>query len=232
MKVAITGDTHGSPFRLSKESSPHLYTEEISYAVILGDYGLVWYGEETKHESYIRKWLNNRPFKTIVILGNHENFERIYNLPLEYAEDIDAMVYKHDTNIYIIPHGTVITLNGKKCFCFGGGLSIDKPFRKDRVSWWAEEMPSTADYDRGLTALANHGNKVDFIFTHTCSNNAKYWLLHGKDIFPGEEPLNAYFEFIENNISYQHWYFGHFHTTEDIDDKTHALYEDIIIIEV
>lgn len=37
-----------------------------------------------------------------------------------------------------------------------------------------------------------------------------------------------FFDWIENNIEYKHWFFGHHHINKDLDKKTTCLYYSIV----
>ncbi len=74
MSIYITGDIHGDASRLSTDIFPEQneMTKE-DYMIILGDFGLVWdYRGENKNEKYWLDWLENKPFTTLFIDGNHE----------------------------------------------------------------------------------------------------------------------------------------------------------------
>ena len=50
------------------------------YLIVCGDFGLVW--DESPEERYWRKWLDDKPFTTLWIDGNHENFELLKEFPV------------------------------------------------------------------------------------------------------------------------------------------------------
>lgn len=71
--IYITGDIHGDPTRFSKEAFPEQDTmTKEDYVIICGDFGLVWDKEESKNERYWLNWLQNKPFTTLFVDGNHE----------------------------------------------------------------------------------------------------------------------------------------------------------------
>ena len=84
MAIYITGDIHGNPVRLGvnsfyeqKEFDKDNKDENI--VIILGDFGLVWNKDgEDKNEKYWLDWLEGKPFTTVFVDGNHENFKRLY----------------------------------------------------------------------------------------------------------------------------------------------------------
>ncbi len=103
------------------------------YLVILGDFGLVWGGDLEWEQRWL-KWLSDQEYTTLFVDGNHENFDLLYSYPVQ-----DFMGGKasqiHDSGWWL-RRGEGYTINGCKCFTFGGTLSIDKHLR----------IPSTAGY--------------------------------------------------------------------------------------
>ena len=83
--VYITGDTHCDFSRFDIENFP--IQEEMTkndYVIICDDFGGVWtYLEESIQEKQRLDWLNERNFTTLFVDGNHENFTRLYNYPVE-----------------------------------------------------------------------------------------------------------------------------------------------------
>ena len=78
MSVYITGDTHGGFQRFGMKYFPE--QKEMSRedcVIITGDFGGLWGG--TPAEKYWLDWLEDKPFTTAFLDGNHENFhaERI-----------------------------------------------------------------------------------------------------------------------------------------------------------
>ena len=75
----VEGDTHGRFERFSAETFPlgkELTKED--YVIILGDWGGIWeQSEKNKNENYWLKWLNEKPWTTLFIDGNHENYDRL-----------------------------------------------------------------------------------------------------------------------------------------------------------
>ena len=68
--------------------------------------------------------------------------------------------------------GQVFEIEGKTIFTFGGATSIDRDFRREGRSWWAQELPTYEELDVGIATLKRYGNKVDYIITHSCGQRA------------------------------------------------------------
>ena len=74
MAIYITGDTHGDFQRFGSKYFPQ--QKEMSrgdYVVIAGDFGGLWDGSQK--DQYWLDWLNKKPFTTLFVDGNHENFD-------------------------------------------------------------------------------------------------------------------------------------------------------------
>ena len=80
--IFVTGDTHGDWMtRLNSHSFPEgVELTKDDYVIICGDFGL-WH--DTKEERHNLEWLDNKPFTTLFVCGNHENYDRLYEYPVE-----------------------------------------------------------------------------------------------------------------------------------------------------
>ena len=79
--IYITGDTHGGFQRFNTKNFPQQKQMGRSdYAVVTGDFGGVW--DDSPREAYWLDWLEEKPFTTLFVDGNHENFDRLGELPV------------------------------------------------------------------------------------------------------------------------------------------------------
>jgi DNA repair exonuclease SbcCD nuclease subunit len=233
--IYITGDTHGEFSRFS--SSRFTQGRELTkndYLIILGDYGGFWNNKQSDAEKYWQEWIGRKPWTTLFLDGNHENFSILDSFPTEKRFGGIVGVTHKTFPIYHLKRGEVYTIDNKKIFVFGGGYSIDILRRTPNISWWEREMPNYKEYQNGLDNLKIHDNKVDYIMTHTCSNvdfekiKIKYNMI--EKISEPELPLRNYFDEIRKNVSYEKWYCGHFHVEDNTNDKINFLYESIVKI--
>ena len=228
--IYITGDTHGEFSRFSSKHFPDGKTlTKKDYVIITGDFGGIWdVNSSHNSETHWLKWLDEKPWTTLFIDGNHENFDR-----LDFLEKKDMFcgtVGIINNSIYHLKRGYVYEIEGKKIFTFGGGYSIDKAYRTPHISWWPQEMPNNEEYKRGLNNLKKYDNKIDYIITHTCSLNAfnimkQYNQMFYKEV-EEERQIRLYFSEIEKSVDYEKWFCGHFHISETY-DKVNFLYENI-----
>lgn len=224
--IYVTGDIHGDPRRFSSDIFPEgkSLTKE-DYVIILGDFGLVWGIEETPQEKYWLNWLNDKPWTTLFIDGNHENYDRLATYPVE--EWNGGKVQKIRPSVIHLMRGQIFDLQGYSFFVIGGASSHDiddgileigdprikdwskdrfKMFRINHLSWWKEELPSSAELEEGLKNLKEHHYKVDYILSHCTSVGVQLDMgFYDHDI------LNEYLEAVMGEVNYRMAYFGHYH---------------------
>lgn len=249
--IYCTGDIHGDPRRFSTECFPkQKEMTKDDFVIILGDFGLVW--SNSKEEKYWLDWLNDKPFTTLFVDGNHENFNMLYTFPV--VDFHSGKAHKIRDNIYHLMRGYVFDICDKKFFAFGGASSHDiqdgildpddfvdmddfrdtyrrwqkhgKMFRVKGVSWWEQEMPNDEEMERGRQSLKDVNNEVDFVISH-CAPQEVASLIG----FTDRDKLTWYFnELLWNGFKFNKWLFGHYHNSKQIMGKFILLYEQIIRI--
>ena len=249
--IYITGDCHRNFERFNTRNFPE--QKEMSkedYVIICGDFGGIWdQEEESKEETMLMDWLDCKSFTTLFVDGNHENFDRLYEYPVE--EWHGGKVHKIRPSVIHLMRGQIFEIEGKSIFTFGGASSHDidggildlddpdyknkkkrldrgwKPYRLNHVSWWQQELPAIEEMEEGRKNLTAHDNSVDFIVTHCCAPSTQIQLggsMYKPDI------LTTYFEEIRQNTKFKKWFFGHYHDNQNVSAEEILLYEQIIRI--
>ena len=226
--IFITGDTHGTHdfSKLTKFAELNLNLTKSDYLIIAGDFGGVWCAETLRKD--LKPYID-LPFTVLFVDGNHENFDLLNGFPVEIWNG--GKVHKIRNDIIHLMRGQVFKIDGNSFFTFGGGTSVDKYLRRERISWWPQEMPSYEELDEAIANLKRYGNEVDIIVTHACDERALYY----PPLRTKYKSMTAYREnqmlsYFEENIGYKHWYFGHYHEDGEITDRKTALYQNIIKI--
>jgi len=219
-KIFVCGDTHGMP-RDTKKLNGKNFPEQKNLTkedvlIQLGDFGWVWYEiGVNKEQEYWLDWLAEKNYTLAVVLGNHENYDIIENLPLvEKWGNTLYCLQREKGNIYFFRRGAVYTINGRKILTIGGAASTDKLNRTPHFSWWEQEILSLEETNNCLDEIAQHGAKFDYVLTHTCP--AKYV---GK-FTQKSAKLNCYvakfLDQIDDMVECKKWHFGHFHQDKSI----------------
>lgn len=225
--IFVTGDTHGklNSDKISKAVFPLGETlNKSDYLIIAGDVGLFYLDSESI-KSY-----EERKFTTLMVEGNHENYDLIKQLP-EVAMFGDK-VKKVNNSLFILQRGHVYNIDGKKFFAFGGAKSIDRYRRIEGLDWFPEEETNYAEITYALDTLALHDNKVDYIISHDCSSSALKDMSKVYRFQPEYTGHNKFFEEIKNTIDFKMWYFGHYHKDFLIKGgKERCLFEEVVELE-
>jgi hypothetical protein len=244
--IYITGDTHGDIRRFNTDS--FFEQKEMTkddYVIVLGDFGMIWDWEgESRDEQYWLDWLEKKSFTTLFIDGNHENHDRLNDMPVEKWHG--GKVHKIRPSIIHLMRGQVFDIEGLKVFTFGGasshdisdgilepgdwrihywGRQSDKFFRINKQTWWERELPTEEEMKEGIQNLEQVNWTVDFILTHCASSNTTREL-RGKQY--ELDYLTDYLQDIKEKLTYKKWFFGHHHMDIEINDKEICLFEQIL----
>lgn len=241
--IYATGDLHGKVDIKKLGSKRWLEGRRLTrddYLVILGDFGLVW--SWSTDDLYWLDWLEERPWTTLWIDGNHENFDIIEGLSVEdgwhggriqRVPGREHIIHLMRGEVYDLPTGLGDTV---RCFCMGGATSIDREWRREGVSWWPQEMPSVAEYENATANLERVEFKVDYVFTHDCSSGLlPYALLWDYTMMrhdPPADQLQGFLQWVDERLDHdrlRRWYFGHHHRNEVCRDEKHVMLYDQIL---
>lgn len=220
--IFITGDTH-CPIDISKLNTDRFPAQKelhkSDFVIICGDFGAVWDG--SKSDAYWQSWLNDKPFTTLFIDGNHENFDLLNQYPV--VDYCGGKAHQIMPSIYHLMRGEIFTIDGLKFFTMGGAASHDKAYRKEGKSWWKEEMPSDAEYQNALHNLDAHDWSVDFVLSHcapdSIQNQIADWYEHDR--------LTNFLESIKEDLLFTRWMFGHYHIDKEFPVGFSALYDQV-----
>lgn len=243
--IYATGDTHGNFQRFGMKFFPEQRSMARSdYMIICGDFGGLW--DNSKKEKYWLDWLEDKPFTTLFVDGNHENFELLNSLP---------KTEWHGGNVHVVrPHilhltrGQVFEIDGYTFFTMGGASSHDisdgildpedphfeedywlkrrmrQMFRVKGVSWWPEELPNDEEYREADRNLSHIGWKVDYIITHCAPTS----IVKQLDSLYAHDRLTEYHQKVKRFCDFHYWLFGHYHDNRKIDDRFILLWEQMV----
>lgn len=222
--IFVTGDTHGEIDigKLSRKNFDYAGLTKKDYIIICGDFGCVWSGE--KKDYWWLDWLEELPCSILFCDGNHENFDFLNAYPIEEWNGGKTHIIR--PHIRHLMRGEIFTIDSFKFFVFGGATSIDRIYRKEGVSWWSQELPTYAECEYALANLDKHAWVVDYVITHSAPDNIQHRI---NPNYQHDIVTNLLFT-IDKQLTFTHWYFGHYHTDKQIDDKHTALFHEIIQI--
>ena len=246
MAIYLTGDTHGDFRRFLPES---FYEQETmtkkDIVLVCGDFGGVWYGDKRDNDGL--DFLEQRPFTTAFVPGNHENYDALRTYPLEKWHG--GKVRPIRPSVLMLERGQVFELGGKRIFTMGGAsshdiqdgiLEPDDPlflkkfqrlntqgalFRVTHRSWWKEELPDKEEYEEARSNLDRGGWKVDYIITHCAPTSIQNELLRERST---PDALTDFLEEVCQRCQFKYHFFGHYHSNLVLRQKHVLLYQQIL----
>ena len=202
MSICLLGDIHGDYRVLAKalDVTKHMGASAL---IQLGDFGL-FPGNEQKFYQVCQ-----HEIPTYFICGNHDDCSRWMNY------DAVGKVFGN-ANLYYVPRGTVLELDGRTIAFMGGAASIDKHWRlKDGHHWDKHEEVTQSDVDRLLKNAV--GKNIDMFITHCPPQTMidehfdprnKLWFGVGLD---WHDPSQTFIEEVWHKLGTPHIYSGHMH---------------------
>ena len=144
--IFVTGDTHGDYTRFRTDIFPEQKTmTKDDYVIVCGDFGL-W--DNSKQQKYRLDWLEKKPFTTLFVDGNHENYELLNAYPVQCWHG--GVVHMIRQSVIHLMRGQLFEIDGKRVFTMGGAASHD-------ISDGILE-PTEPDYKKKKSLLDKQGN--------------------------------------------------------------------------
>lgn len=143
--IYVTGDTHGDNIqRFSYRRNKGLKTlTNDDVMVVVGDVALYWNEKWNKTTEYQLKFLASKPWTTLLVRGNHDNFDMwseckpvkvgYKNLPHSIelvAGDLREATFNGVSypSVLLVRDSAVLRICGKTCLVISGGQSHDADF--------------------------------------------------------------------------------------------------------
>ena len=200
--------------------------------IILGDAGINF--SLGKRDKLLKERLAQLPITLFCIHGNHEERPQLID-GYKTKKWRGGTVYFEEKypNVLFAVDGEIYDFDIGKAIVIGGAYSIDKSYRLDvGAPWFESEQPDDETKELVEAKLKKNRWKVDFVFSHT--GPSKYlptdMFLSNINESQVDKSTEEWLDEIEEKLTYDVWYFGHFHCDREI-DKAIILYEDILELE-
>lgn len=220
--IYITGDTHREFSRLNYIKD----IKENDMLIVLGDAGINYCldNEDISYKEYLKEF----KIKIFCVRGNHE--ERPENI--DSYKEIDMFggkVYIEENypNLIFAKDGEIYNIDGKSFLVIGGAYSIDKNYRLlYGYKWFKDEQLTDIEMKNILEKVK--GEHFDIVLTHTCPY--KYepteTFLNDIDQTKVDKTMEHFLDKVEESISYNKWYCGHYHIEKKI-NKLQFIFEKV-----
>jgi predicted phosphodiesterase len=147
MTIMVVGDIHGDSRFLAQvaDTIPERHPE-VTAIIQVGDFGF--------YPGLIDDFQRvNSTVPIYAIDGNHEHFPMLTGI---------TEVTEMFPNIFYVPRGTVLEIDGGRVAFCGGAASVDKDIRlRQKMSWFAEEQIQDSDIEK-----LDDVDSVDLLITH------------------------------------------------------------------
>ena len=225
--IYITGDTHGfndiDKLVLNKTLAS---LTENDYLLITGDFGGIWDGGT--HDEDILDYYAKKPYTTLFIDGNHENFDLLNSYPV--VQWNGGKIHRINSKVIHLMRGQIFNIENMSIFAFGGALSIDKVYRTLGISWWPEEEPSEEECTEAMENLEKNGFIVDYIVSHAAPESiVRNEINNAHKLLCLDCEAEKFLDKVLEKAVYRRWYCGHYHFDMDITDcRLSVLYQNVL----
>jgi predicted phosphodiesterase len=201
--ILLLGDIHGQCGILKKALDISKQSNAIAI-IQLGDFGMF-----PDNEDWFRKNIEDAHIPIYFIDGNHDDCSR-------WVQYDSIHKIWNDRELYYVPRGTVIELDGRTIAFVGGASSIDKKMRLENNMHWDNNENIGDDHINRLLKNAD-GKTIDMLLTHCPPHSViqehfdpinKLWFGVGMDWV---DPNQVIIENVWHELGTPDIYSGHMH---------------------
>lgn len=129
-----------------------------------------------------------------------------------------VLIEEEYPNLIFAKDGETYNIDGKKILVIGGAYSVDKQYRLlHGYKWFKDEQLTNKEMITILDKVK--GKHFDIVLTHTCPYKYEPREVFMQGLYQSkvDKSMEHFLDEIEENISYDKWYCGHYHTEKQID---------------
>lgn len=213
--ILFVGDVHGKSQELLQRATElvdrfsSLNDGQPRNLILLGDVGMGLYERVTTQMQDAFEILAERGWNVYLIRGNH-----------------DDPHYWHGCGgaVTLLQDNKLITINGKRVFVSGGGVSLDRSLRRLGVDYWREESLFVPNH------IPREVGKVDAVLSHVgptppdlSTTFVERWKLRDRSLDSDLEMERIQLERLAS-LRPDYWIYGHFHHNLCFDYKYSRCY--------
>lgn len=161
MAILYVGDLHGK-VNILGDIIQSAEAKGFTAIIQVGDFGFGF--PDNCWNDFLEKRARQQKWKVPIYtcFGNHDNWNRIYQMREEQASDKVELV--QGSGVYFVSRGTVLEIDNISHIFMGGAESTDKHKRVENVSWWDLEQPTHKEFELFFNNLEDQ--KPDTIVAH------------------------------------------------------------------
>jgi len=239
--VFVTGDKHGD-YKDVERWCLKWNTSKDDLLVVLGDNGVNYWGPH--RDKKLKNYLSALPITFFMIKGNHDQrpSTKLYHISDEVHPLVKGPCYvepDYPSLLFSAMYGGYEFLCSdlwKKAFVLGGAYSADKWYRLEMQAlghsgyrWFADEQMNNWEMKEASSMI--HAFEPDFVLSHTCPFRyiPRDMFLPMVDQSTVDDTMEHWMDIVEDEVPYQKWYCGHWHTDRTVDQMRY-MYHDIILL--
>jgi predicted phosphodiesterase len=203
--IMLLGDIHGD-IGILKFAIADAVQKGAKALIQVGDFGLM---QHSGIDTGFYRVTKDSPIPIYFIEGNHDDCSRWLDI-----KEVSKVF--PDGNLWYVPRGTVMEIDGRTIAFMGGAASIDKSYRlRQAMHWDPKEEVTQEDID--LLLKNADGKKVDMFITHCPPQTVidehfdpRHKLMFGVGI-DWTDPSQGLIEEAWKALGYPYIYSGHMH---------------------
>jgi predicted phosphodiesterase len=203
--IMLLGDIHGD-IGVLKFAIADAVQKGAKALIQVGDFGLM---QHSGIDTGFYRVTKDSPIPIYFIEGNHDDCSRWLDI-----KEVSKVF--PDGNLWYVPRGTVMEIDGRTIAFMGGAASIDKSYRLRQAMHWDPKEEVTRE-DIELLIKNADGKKVDMFITHCPPQTVidehfdpKFKLYFGVTI-DWTDPSQGLIEEAWKALDYPYIYSGHMH---------------------
>jgi predicted phosphodiesterase len=203
--IMLLGDIHGD-IGVLKFAIADAVQKGAKALIQVGDLGLM---QHSGIDTGFYRVTKDSPIPIYFIEGNHDDCSRWLDI-----KEVSKVF--PDGNLWYVPRGTVMEIDGRTIAFMGGAASIDKSYRLRQAMHWDPKEEVTRE-DIELLIKNAEGKKVDMFITHCPPQTVidehfdpKFKLYFGVTI-DWTDPSQGLIEEAWKALDYPYIYSGHMH---------------------
>lgn len=228
--VLITGDTHGNFKRIISFCEKYPTTKE-DVLIVLGDACINYFND--MRDINLKEKLSQLPITLFCIHGNHEMRPgTIESYKLITWKEGKAYVEDKYPNIVFAKDGEIYTFGNKKVLVIGGAYSVDKWYRIQKGYKWFEDEQPSEEIKRYVEKQLEHTDwSIDVVLSHTTPYQYRPvdLFLDFVDQTKVDTETEEWLAGIEERLSYDMWYAGHYHCDRKV-DRLQLMYKNVELL--
>lgn len=240
--VYVTGDKHGD-YKEVERWCLKWNTTKDDLLIVLGDNGVNYWGPHK--DKKIKNYLSTLPITFFMIKGNHDQrpSPKLYHVAPEDHHPLVRGSYLYEPDypslLFSAMYGKYeffVDDAWKTAFVLGGAYSADKWYRLDmqasgypQYRWFQDEQMTSWEMKEAHDMICDV--EPSFILSHTCPFRyiPRDMFLPMVDQSTVDDTMEHWMDTIENDVPYERWYCGHWHTDRTVDNVRY-MYHDIILL--